>query len=86
MIVQFRPVFFLNSLANMLMVARQHPHMPVPSTMMVLRLTTVLMLCGRVTSDTALIMTTGPIPMTRSICVFSSMRRFSTSVTKPWCP
>ena len=43
---------------------RQPPHMPVPSTMTELRLTTVWMPCGRVTSATARIIGTGPIAST----------------------
>ena len=67
-------------------VVRHPPHMPVPSIMIELRLTMVLRLWGLVTSATALIMMTGPMARTRSIFVFSSISRFSSSVTKPWRP
>ena len=40
---------------------RQPPHMPVPSTITGLRLTIVLILCGRVTSAQPFIMIGGPI-------------------------
>ena len=43
---------------------RQPPHMPVPSTITELRLTTVLIPCGRVVSATARIIGIGPIAST----------------------
>ena len=46
---------------------RQPPHMPVPSTMIGFRLTSVLMPCGRVVSATARIIGIGPMASTRSI-------------------
>ena len=45
-------------------VTRQAPHIPVPSTMMGLRLTSVLIPWGRVTLDTTRIMGTGPMATT----------------------
>ena len=49
------------------MSTRQPPHMPVPSTIIELRLTTVLMPCGRVVSATACIIRSGPMASTKSI-------------------
>ena len=49
------------------MITRQPPHIPVPSTMIELRLTTVGIPCGRVASATARIIGMGPMARTKSI-------------------
>ena len=46
------------------MLTRQPPHIPVPSTMIEFRLTTVLMPWGRVVSATARIIGIGPMART----------------------
>ncbi len=69
--------------------------MPVPSTMIGFKLTTVLTPNGFVTPATARIITGGPIAITLSICPLCSpgspcsprsSRFCTTSVTNPWCP
>ena len=59
--------------------------MPVPSTMMGFRLTTVLMPIGRVVSATARIITSGPIAMTR-FAPCRSISSFRAVVTSPLMP
>src|SRR5512135_2369215 len=65
-------------------VTRQAPHIPVASTMIGLRLTMVLIPWGRVTSATARIIGTGPIPMHRPIFSPRSMNSCSAVVTNPF--
>ncbi len=67
-------------------VIRQQPHMPVPSTMSEFRLTRVGMPSVRVISQTALIITPGPMATTRSTGPSSAIKRRSSSVTNPWRP
>ena len=67
------------------MVSRQAPHMPVPSTMMVLSDTSLGMLCFCAKSEQNFIMMGGPIAKilsTCSCCTHCSMP----SVTRPFCP
>ena len=67
-------------------VTRQDPHIPVPSTMIEFRLTTVGMPKGRVTSQHAFIIGIGPIATT-SLTFFSlASTSASACVTKPWRP
>ncbi len=66
-------------------VTRQEPHMPVPSTMMALRLTIVFTPNGRVASTQAFIIGSGPMATTRSGLSFSQIS-FSACVTKPGLP
>ena len=68
------------------MSTRQPPHMPVPSTIIEFRLTTVLIPCGRVVSATACIIRGGPIASTKSIFRPASIKALSWSVTKPLRP
>ena len=67
------------------MVRRQAPHMPVPSTMMVLSDTSLGMLYFRAISDVNFIIIGGPMAST-----LSTFSRFITSstptVTTPFCP
>jgi hypothetical protein len=65
---------------------RQPPHIPVPSTMIGLRLTMVLMPRGRVVSAQAFIMTGGPMAITSSMSGWSSMAILMPSVTRPLSP
>ena len=67
-------------------VTRQEPHIPVPSTMMELRLTMVGMPKGRVTSQHAFIIGMGPMATT-SLTFFSLARTSASAcVTKPCRP
>ena len=68
------------------MLTRQPPHMPVPSTITELRLTIVLIPCGRVVSATARIIGIGPMARTKSMRSPPSMSAFSRSVTRPFSP
>ena len=65
---------------------RQPPHMPVPSTISELRLTTVGIRCGRVVSATACIIRTGPMARTRSIGRPAAISSLSGSMTRPLRP
>ncbi len=67
-------------------VTRHEPHMPVPSTMIEFRLTIVFTPRGRVTSQQARIMTSGPIATASfaSGCFSSTFSR--AAVTSPFIP
>jgi hypothetical protein len=65
-------------------VTRHAPHIPVASTMMGFRLTTVLISWGLVTSATARIMGTGPMAMHRSIFSPASISSWRAAVTNPF--
>ena len=65
---------------------RQPPHIPVPSTMIELRLTMVLTPRGRVASATARIIGTGPIASTKSMRCPLCSNSASLAVTKPFSP
>jgi len=60
--------------------------MPVPSTMIGLRLTSVRILCGRVASAQPFIMTGGPIATTSSMSGCRAIARLMPSVTMPRIP
>ncbi len=60
--------------------------MPVPSTMIGLRLTSVRILCGRVASAQPFIITGGPIATTSSMSGCFSIARRMPSVTRPFRP
>jgi len=65
---------------------RQAPHIPVASTMMGFRLTTVLMFRLRVTLQTTRIMGTGPMATTKWKRVPLVVTSCNTSLTNPWYP
>ena len=67
-------------------VQRHAPHMPMPSTMMELSETVVLVPNGRVTRHTASIMGTGPMATTSAISSSVSRMSCRTSVTNPLWP
>ena len=71
-------------------VTRQPPHIPVPSTMTGLRLTSVWTAKGSVVFETNFIIGGGPIAIARSTSEPAARRRsiapFRTSVTKPFWP